>query len=861
MFLLNKKLNRMEVFTIIIVLIFIIIASRIAFIQLVNGKDYRAKAEALGEKPIIELSARGEILDRDGKKIAANSINYAVVYSYLGNIKDSNELNNALVSVIDILYKNGEQDKLITDSLPIDYDTSLKGFVYKLATSSKYELVKQAERFKEQNNIETTFDKSFNYDLIQEFSDRLKENDNIEKKDEDIKNFESKYLSHFDENKDAEETLMKLTEKYKLVSIDANGKVLYNYESLAKDAKKFVQAAALRYKLKGSVYKQYEDIEIAKGIKKETAWEIQIKGNELKGISIQVVPMRYYPNGEAGSAFVGYMGRISNSEKYERLGYDISRELIGVSGLEYTLENRENNEYGIQLRGEPGIRYVKIDKYGKIIEETARLEPIPGDSIKTTIDMDIQAAAEKAIDETMLKMREGKFGKELKAQRGAAVVMDIDTGEILALVSRPGFDPNLFAETGTPKDPEIIKKYLLDNPKELNEDKYDSIARPMFNYAAQGAVMPGSTFKPFTAIAGLEEGVITKDTIIYDDGIWDKLPGIKIKGWTYDSNGRGFGAINAAQALKYSSNYFFNEVGYMLGFEKFSEWAEKFGLVREDGKRPSTGIEISELPGSVGTPEEQIRKTAKNAINDIINTINDQKYGGYMIYYGTIEYNEIFSMLLEGKYDEKKLESIGITNKEAKRYIQGKISYVKKFSINRVDVLNMAMGQGYVSLTPVQMAQYLSSILNGGTRYKAHLIKNVLNSDGTVKKEIKPKVLNKIDLKPENIAAVMEGMWMAANEPGGTARAAFGNYSIEVGAKTGTAQPGYGEIMEYRDNYSWFLSFAPYDKPEIAVAIVVYDGGSGSYSANIAKEIYDVYFKDRPEMQDYLSRKAEQEKR
>lgn len=861
MFLFKKKLGRMGAFTIIIILIFIIIVSRLAFIQLVNGEDYRAKAEALGEKPIVELSARGEILDRNGKKIAGNSVNYTVVYNYLENMKDNNEINTALMNVIEILYKNGEQDKLITDSLPIDYDISLKKFVYKFSAKSQYELVRQARSFKEQNNIETVFDKGFDYNLIQEFSNRLKEIDNSEKKDEEIKKFEGKYLSQFDEDKDAEETLMKFAEKYSLITIETDGKASYNYELLAKDAKKLIQAAALRYKLKGSVYKQYEDVEIAKGIKRETAWEIQIKSKGLKGISTQAVPMRYYPFGEFGSAFIGYMGRISNSDKYKRLGYDISRELVGVNGLEYALENRENNDYGIQLRGEPGIRYVRVDKYGKIIEETARLEAVPGDSVKTTINMDMQSAAEKAMDETFLKMREGNFGKKLRAQRGATVVMDIHTGEILALVSRPGFDPNYFAETGVPQDPEIIKKYLLDNPKELDEDKYDSIARPMFNYATQGAVMPGSTFKPFTAIAGLEEGVITKNTIIYDDGLWDKLPGIKIKGWTYDSKGGGFGAINVAQALKYSSNYFFNEVGYMLGFEKFSKWAEKFGLVRENGQRPSTGIEISEQPGSVGTPEESIRKTANSAIKDIINTINDQKYGGYMIYNGTIEYNEVFSMLLEGKYDEKKLDSLGITNKNAKRYIQSKISYVKKFSINRVDVLNMAMGQGYVSLTPVQMAQYLSTILNGGTRYKAHLVKSVMSFDGNVKQEINPEVLDKIDLKPENIAVVMEGMWKAANETGGTARAAFGNYPIEVGAKTGTAQPGYGEILEYRDNYSWFLSFAPYDKPEIVVATVVYDGGSGSYSANITKEIYDVYFKDRPEMKNYLAKKAEQIKK
>ncbi|TDT63629.1 penicillin-binding transpeptidase domain-containing protein [Fonticella tunisiensis] len=855
----KKKFDRFTAFLVIVIMIFGTIISRLVYIQLINGDDYREMAESMGEKPQVEIAPRGEILDRNGKRLAINTLNYVITYTYEGNNKDSSEINNSLVNALEIIYKNGDQDKIIMDSFPINYDASKQQFSYNFSAKNKYELVKQIENFKKNNKIETAFNKVLNYKTLEDFDKNLKNSAAGTSQDEAIKGFEEKYLTTFNESDDAKEVFYKLAEKYNFISRDSSGNVVYNYKTLSENLDKLIKAVALRYSLKSAEYRQYDDIEIARNVKKETAWSIQIKSDELKGITSQVVPVRYYPYGEVGSAFLGYMGKISNAQKYESLGYDISKELVGVSGLEYVLENRENNNYDIQLRGEPGVRYVKVDKFGKVIEETARIEAIPGDTVETTINIDMQAAAEKALDEAMAKIRNGSFGDKFRAQRGAAVAMDIHTGEILALASRPGFDPNYFALTGSPQDPEIIKKYQLNNPEELYNDKYDTIPRPMFNYATQGAVMPGSTFKPFSAIAGLEEGVITKNTTVYDDGIWDNIPGVKIRNWNY--NAGGMGVINVTEALKRSSNYFFAEVGNRLGFEKFSEWARKFGLTRdENGKRPSTGIEITENPGSVGTPEESKRRAAQSAMRSIVEKLKEQKYGGYTIDYGTVYYNEIFDMLVDGNYDEKVLDELGFTNKNAKNFIKGKVNYVQNYSINKIDVLNMAIGQGYVSLTPVQMAQYLSTILNGGTRYRAHLVKRVLNPDGTVKKEIEPEVLGKIDLKPENIETVMEGMGKVTQELGGTARSTFSNYPIKTGGKTGTAQPGVGEIMNYRDNYAWFISFAPFDKPEIVVATVIYDGGHGGYAAGVAREIYDVYFKDRPEMQDFLAKKAQSDK-
>lgn len=854
--LVKKKFDRMTAYMIIVILIFTTLILRLGYLQILNGDYYKGVAESIAERSIMEIGARGDILDRNGKELATNEISYNITFTYSG--KDTEDINTSLINFINIMDKNGEQENLNISTFPIEYDPAKNMFIYKFSTDSILTIVKQAENFKKQNKIETDFDKNFDYKLLNTFENKLANINDSADRDEAIKNFQEKNLKAFNENNDAKEALFKIAEKYKLISFDSSGNVINNYSQLLNSTDKLFKAAALRYILKDSVYKQYEKIDIAKDVKRETAWEIQMKSSELGEITEEVVPIRYYPYGEVGSAFLGYLGKISNADKYKSLGYDVNNELIGVSGLEYVLENRENNKYGIQLRGEPSIIYLKVDKYGKPISEAARLEAIPGDTVKTTINADVQAAAEKALDETMAKIRDGGFSQRYNATRGAVVVMDINTGEILALASRPGYDPNYFAKTGIPQDTEIIKKYLLDNPKVLKDDKYDSIARPLFNYAAQGAVMPGSTFKPFTAIAGLEEGVINKNTKVFDDGIWNNLPGIHIKEWTYNTTGRGFGNVNVEEALKLSSNYFFNEVGYRLGFEKFSEWAKKFGLVRgENGEKASTGLEIPENPGSVGTPEESKRRAASSAMREIVETLKDYRYGGFTIDYGTVYYSEIYEMLSNGNYDEKKLESLGIQNNKAQKFIKSKINYIQKFAINEIDVLNMAMGQGYVNLTPVQMAQYLSTILNGGTRYNAHLIKQVLNSDGTVKKEIQPEILNKIDLKPENVTIIKEGMGKVTDETGGTASSLFRNYPIKTGGKTGTAEPGSGEITNYRDNYGWFVSFAPFDKPEIVVVAVIYDGGHGVYSGNVVKAVYDAYFKDRPEMKDYLAKMTE----
>jgi penicillin-binding protein 2 len=413
------------------------------------------------------------------------------------------------------------------------------------------------------------------------------------------------------------------------------------------------------------------------------------------------------------------------------------------------------------------------------------------------------------------------------------------------------------------------------------KDSYDKLPKPMYNYATQGTAPPGSTFKPLSAIAGLQEGVITPKTIIYDRGIYTEVGDFKGRCWALDS-GSTHGAVNVSKALQVSCNYFFFEVGNRLGYKKLGDWAAKFGLGRDSvtNARPATGIEIYERTGTVGSPISYKIRWINSAMKKITAEIAKPGNGGYILTEGTEEYKAIEEMMMDGysMYEESKLkgivgaknifnyitgdykirlEKLGITNEKAQKIIlvgkQGSngevlVPGIKIFDSQASlpgDPLNTAIGQGQTSLTPLQMAQYIATLLNGGTRYKAHLVKKVLYSDGTIKREIEPEVLNKIDLNPEFVEEVKKGM-RKVTEEGGTASNIFRNYPIETGGKTGTAQ--WNDSTDFqkqagRAAYGWFIGFAPYEKPEIAVVAVVYDGGHGNYVGHAVKDVFDQYFK------------------
>lgn len=387
-----------------------------------------------------------------------------------------------------------------------------------------------------------------------------------------------------------------------------------------------------------------------------------------------------------------------------------------------------------------------------------------GSNVVLTIDSQLQKIAEEALENNIEKIKSGGFGKAYDAKGGSCVVMNVKTGEVLAMVSYPDYNPQSFADG-------------------ISVEEWNSYANntsyPLLNKTIQSAYEPGSIFKMVTAIAGLESGNITLTEKINDTGVYEKYNG-SWKCWYYTDYHRGHGYLDVRGAIEKSCNFFFIETANRMGIDTLDKYAKYFGLGIK------TGIEL---------PEETS---------------------------GTLASKE----------------------------------YVK--SINKTwnpgDTLNTSIGQGYNRFTPLQMTKYISMIANGGKNIDVSIIKTIQNPDGTeVAKEEIDKFVNEklgltndeqnddINLNSEYINAVKEGMKSVTSGESGTAYVRFKDFKIEVGGKTGSAEAGQDANGNDIVN-AWFAAFAPYDDPEIAVVVMVENGGHGNYTAEAVRNIMAEYF-------------------
>lgn len=517
-----------------------------------------------------------------------------------------------------------------------------------------------------------------------------------------------------------------------------------------------LRISALRYEITINGYSSYRPVTLAKNISENSMMEIKERSAELSGINIFSQPIRKYTAGSIASHIIGYVGNISKDEYKKRKdkGYSLN-DTIGKSGLEASFE-----EY---LRGKNGAKRLEMDSYGRVSTEEEIEESVMGNSLVTTIDLDLQTKTEEVLETYIKKIQTGGFTLKFEdATAGAAIVMDVKTGEILAMASYPSYNPEEFVDGISNSE---YAKYFQ------NEDK------PMFNRAIQGTYSPGSTFKMITGIAGLESGGIKVDEYVNDTGIFPL--GHKPACWIWNSRRQVHGNMNAETALKVSCNYYYYEVGSRIGIDKISEYAKKFGL----GEK--TGVE---LPG------------------------------------------EVSGILASREYVEK------LNAKGAK----------KTWTIG--DTLSASIGQSYNTFTPIQMCYYIATLANKGVKNKVTIIKSVIDAEGNVidKTEIEKaiqekyglteKELEKIQISEETLNAIYEGMRSVTGDSGGTAYGTFSSFPIEVAGKTGTATAGSGS-----DN-AWFVGFAPYDDPEIAVVAIIEHGGHGYYTAPAVKDIMEEYF-------------------
>lgn len=461
-----------------------------------------------------------------------------------------------------------------------------------------------------------------------------------------------------------------------------------------------------------------------------------ITDGRYEGVTIRTASARVY-NTALAAHILGTIGPIwqeewsSNEDTgyvgYADKGYSMN-DLVGKDGVEKAFES--------YLRGTDGRRLITTDEPGKITGELYTREPQPGGTVALTLDIDLQADVEAALAETI----SGMIDKDSNERGGAAAVVSVGTGEVLALASYPTYDLSTFNE---------------DYDELVNDQRL-----PMFNRATQGIYAPGSTFKMVTAVAALESGIITPSSIIQDRGIYTYYKDPQPMCWIYSQTGSTHGRINVSQAITDSCNYFFYEVGRLTGIRTLDSYASQFGLGQ------STGIEIGDSSGVLASPE------------------------------------------WAESHDQEWTDGQTIT---------------------------AAIGQSYNLFTPLQLANYVATLVGGGDHYQAHLLKNVKAYDNSrLLYMYDDNPINTVEMSDTTLSAVTRGMHELTVS--GSVAYAFENCVVSAGAKTGSAQVGT-DIAN-----GVFVAYAPYEKPEIAVAIVIEKGGSGAALANTAVEIINSWF-------------------
>ncbi|MFA5828302.1 MAG: penicillin-binding transpeptidase domain-containing protein [Candidatus Shapirobacteria bacterium] len=440
-------------------------------------------------------------------------------------------------------------------------------------------------------------------------------------------------------------------------------------------------------------------------------------GYRFEGKDLAYELKRQYPYGESMSFITGYVGQVNekeiNTDKCkERLGFG---SVLGRGGTE--------EYFDCDLRGVDGKRLIEVDAKGKYIRELGRQEPEIGEKITLSLDAYWQ--------EKIYKMLEGK--------KAVVIISNPQNGEIVSMVSSPGFDPNVFSFQ---QDNVAINNYL--------DDKVDL---PLLNRAVAARYHPGSVFKLTMATGGLETGVIDGNTLIEDTGVI-KVGEYSYSNWLWNKSGGTDGMVNIVKALKRSNDIFFYRLGERMGLERIVTWADKFGFGKKAGV---------ELPG------------------EISGILPDEKW---------------------------KIENKG------EKWFLG-------------NTYHLAIGQGDLSVTPLQVNQMTNVVANGGVKCKMTLIRN-----GKAECE-------SLGIKKETIKLVVGGMKEACKS-GGTAWPLF-NFKTEIACKTGTAEVGDGS----KETHAWLTAFAPVDEPQISITVVVERGGEGSdVAAPIVGDILKEWFEE-----------------
>lgn len=814
----NNKTNRNNktryvAMGVIMALVFSVFGWRLYDLQIANQETYAAQAEEKKQKTLTLTGSRGKILDRNAVPLAYNQRSFEVQFyrdPSRSTQADREAYTQSIMEVIEIVEKNGKET---------------------------------IDEFWLERNEEGEW--QFNTGTTNEAANETRI---------------SQWRGNFMLNSTPVEDLF--------------DQLCINYgipEELSEEEK--IKILAIWQEIQMNAYLS-KPVTIAYNVDFQTVSEIEARSMDLDGVSIAESSERVYPKGSLAAHVIGYVGKITSEEDlaaYKEKGYS-NDALVGQTGIESSMEDQlspyANNRQGEQV--------VEVNRRGKIVRQLSYTAPVDGDSVQLTLDSQLQAVLEQALEdnineinkeqqkiikterwqkqnEDILKEYEEQ-GKEIQlAQTGAAVAMDPNTGEVLAMASYPSYDLGIL--TGT------VDKQAWNEV--VNDERY-----PLLNRAIATRDTPGSIFKLCTALAGLMEGVITPETEIYDATTYEGTDVVHPpRCWSSTSHGNQ----NVVEAIKNSCNYFFYWTGERLGSTALSKWAAKLGLTSR------TGIE---LPGEVTSfvGNQSMLYDASRAIDD--QYTSKPLYAARMIKQKLKEIGQDRGI----EYDDDRLDRVTksmldiVVTTESKSEWAAKIhdilladmnlpieyirsnylantfqSYLNDLKWTANETIMAAIGQSITQITPIAAARYVSAIVNGGTVYDAQIVDKVISPDGDIVLDKQPSVVTQIEGADEYFELIREGMRdVTSTEYDGTAAEYYANTKYPMGAKTGTSQRTELDI----ENNSWHVAFGPYDDPQIVVVVYIQNGYAGGRSSPTAITTITSYLDSLAEEEDTKISKA-----
>ena len=825
---------RFIAFIVILIAMFAYLASGLVRLQLLQSEEYAEKAVSVRTKTIVERGTRGNITDANSVILAKDELVYNITF-----YKDASDTSKSayqaytrsIVETLDIIERNGSE-------LAFDY---------------------VIQRNEETGEWEFNFGTGVSDSVLQKREDQWRSNN---------------YVTSLTRYPDAAACLAKLKKNYRIAQTQEEIEAYKadegeNYvDCIILDEETMLKVMAVYSEMQMNVFNS-QPIPIAEDVTYETVIEVETRAMTLPGMEIQVGTKRVYPKQTLASQVIGYVGKIPSRNKWIELqakGYSYN-DTIGRDGIESSMEDWLTQNSAVRQ----GSRIVERNNWSKVVRELSSTEPQNGNNVKLTIKVPYQQAAERAIADNVEAIRNkqealmvssewleknrtdiakrnwDQYPLEL-AEHGIMVVLDMED-RVLAMANYPTYDLNALVAGGAEA------RAILSDDRNL-----------MLNYAIGSRATPGSIFKMVTGFGALAEGELSPTERITDMGYFTLYNNDKAtapKCWISEGQRKKHNAQTIVEGIKNSCNYFFYELGSRLGEERLYRYAAQFGLTS------LTGIdlpgEVRSVVGSQNTlydPTKAMGEASQDTSMPIIvfNSIKThlKKCGASR----GLEYDDerlsvcakrLMDMAVQ--YPESEwvinmrtilMEELNMTKEMvySAAVITDAYNYMNDIKWGGQQTILTGIGQSVTTVTPIAVARYVAAVVNGGVIYNVSIVDSIISPDGELLSSRTPNEVNTLEDTGDYLALIRKGM-KGVTDDTGTAASYFKEKKYEkveenIGAKTGTAQVTSIDL----ENNAWFVCFAPYEDPEIAIVVFVPHGYSGGMTSMAARDFVKWYLEE-----------------